>query len=100
MVHVVQEPDDGGVADGVAEEEVLHRRGPDHPEERDGEQEAPEPRGLPRVPAAHVVPEDALRLVLQHLHRVEVGQSSRLCEVMVDDYTLRVSGFDPPRGPP
>ena len=81
MVHVVEEPDDGGVADGVAEEEVLDGRGPDHPEERDGEQEAPEPGRLPGVPAAHVVPEDALRLVLQHLHRVKVGQSSRFCGV-------------------
>ena len=82
MVHVVQEPDDGGVSDGVPKEKVLHGGGADHPEERDGEQEAPEARGLPRVPAAHVVPEDALRLVLQHLHGVEIGQSSGFCQVV------------------
>ncbi len=77
-VHVVKEPDDGGVPDRVPEEEGLHRGGPDHTQQRDGQEEAAEASRLPRVAGADKVAEDALRLVLQHLHGVDRAQTGGL----------------------
>lgn len=79
MVHVAQEAGDGDLADGLAEEELLDGGLADGAQAGHEEQQAAEACGLARVACAHVVAEDALRLVLQHLHGLRVAQLARFC---------------------
>ena len=74
----MQQPDDRGVTHGVPEEEVLHRRGTDHPQQGNRQKESAEPGRLPGVAVSDVVTQDALSLILEHLHRVQVCQTDCL----------------------
>lgn len=60
----------------VLEEKTLHRAGPHRLQARQKEQEAAEARGLPGKSRPDVVTKDTLRLILQHLHRVNVYQAA------------------------
>lgn len=75
VVHVSQESGYGDIADGVPEEEQLHGGGPDLPQRGEEQKQAAEARGLAGVALAHVVGQDALRLVLQHLHGLDVAET-------------------------
>jgi len=79
MVHVSQQPLYGYVADGLLEEQPFDGRLTDGPQVGQHEQQPTEPGGLSRVPAAHVVAQYALGLVLKHFHRLRVDQARRLC---------------------
>ena len=72
----MKELDDGGVADSVAEEEVLDGGGPDHPQERDGEQETSESGWLSGKLVSYVVAENALGLILKHFYRMNLRKAS------------------------
>lgn len=75
----MEEADDGGVAHRVPEEEVLDSGGANHPQQGDGQEEAPEAGGLAGIAVPDVVAQDALGLVLQHLHGVHIRQTRGLC---------------------
>ena len=79
MIHVGEQATDADLSGGLLEEERLHRRRGDRPQRRDEQQQTAEAGRLAREPRPQVVAEDALRLVLQQLHRPGVGQTRRLC---------------------
>lgn len=74
MVHVPEEALDGNFADGITKEKLLDGGRADGAQTGQQQQQAAKTRRLPRVSAAHVVAQNALRLVLQHLHRTHVAQ--------------------------
>lgn len=77
-VHVQYQPVDRRVAYSILEEEALHGGRPDRLEARQKEEKPAEAGGLAGKARSDIVAEDALGLVLQHLHRMDVHQSARL----------------------
>jgi len=75
VVHIAKEALNGNLADGITEKELLDGGRADGAQTGQQQQQAAEARRLPRVAAAHVVAQDALRLVLQHLHWTHVAQT-------------------------
>lgn len=74
-VHVAQQSSNGHIADGLLEEQRLDGGRPDGAQRGEQEQQPAEAGCLARVAQSHMVGEDALRLILQHLHRLHVAQA-------------------------
>lgn len=79
VVHVSEDPFDGNVADGVLEEESLHRGRADGSQARQKQQESAEARGLAWMLVTDVVPQNTLGLVLKHLDGMHVAEADRFC---------------------
>lgn len=75
-VHIAQKTWDRHVADGFLEEQHLNCCRADGSERWKQQQKSTEARWLTGVTDAHVIRENALRLVLQHLNRLDVAKSS------------------------
>lgn len=69
---------DRRVSYGILEKESFHGGRPNRLEARQEEKEPTETGGLAGKARADVVAEDALSLVLQHLHGMDVHQPARL----------------------
>ena len=79
MIHIGKQTTDSDLSGGLLEEERLHHGRRDGAECRDQQQQPAEPGRLAGEARSQVVTENALSLVLEHLHRPGVGQTRRLC---------------------
>ena len=79
VIHIAQQLLHRNLSDGLLEEELLDVERRYGPKARHEKQESAEAGGLSRVLLAHVIAQDALSLVLQHLHRVVVAQTDGFC---------------------
>ena len=69
----------GRVSNRVLEEESFHRGRPHRFEPRQQQQQPAETSRLAGMAGTDVVAKDALRLVLQHLHWMNINQAARVC---------------------